>query len=96
MVVLVCYDVSTTDRAGERRLRRVAKVCESHGLRVQYSVFECRLSAAELVMFRQQLLDEVDLARDSLRLYFVSADDQARTEHFGAKKPVDLSGPLIV
>lgn len=27
MMVLVSYDVSTIDKAGSRRLRRIAKVC---------------------------------------------------------------------
>ncbi|MGH8042248.1 MAG: CRISPR-associated endonuclease Cas2, partial [Rudaea sp.] len=43
MLVIVCYDVSTETREGRRRLRRVAKACESVGQRVQKSVFECRV-----------------------------------------------------
>ena len=31
MMVLVSYDVSTRDAAGERRLRKVAKACRDHG-----------------------------------------------------------------
>ncbi len=45
MDLLVAYDISTEDLAGERRLQRVAKVCEQYGVRVQKSVFEARLSA---------------------------------------------------
>jgi CRISPR-associated protein Cas2 len=41
MMVLVSYDVSTVDRAGRTRLRRVAKACLNFGQRVQNSVFEC-------------------------------------------------------
>ena len=48
MLVVVCYDVNTETRAGRRRLRRVAKVCESSGQRVQYSVFECQLDLMRL------------------------------------------------
>ena len=40
---LVSYDVETTTREGRRRLRRVAKVCEDYGQRLQLSVFESRL-----------------------------------------------------
>ena len=43
MLVLVCYDVNTETKAGRRRLRRVAKVCEGTGQRVQKSVFECQV-----------------------------------------------------
>ena len=31
MLILVAYDVSTLTKQGARRLRRVAKVCESTG-----------------------------------------------------------------
>ena len=43
MLIIVCYDVNTETREGRRRLRRVAKVCEGVGQRVQKSVFECRV-----------------------------------------------------
>ena len=48
MLVLITYDVNTTDAAGKRRLRNVAKLCVAHGQRVQNSVFECSLDAAQL------------------------------------------------
>ena len=41
MLVLVTYDVSTVEKPGVRRLRRVARACEDYGTRVQKSVFEC-------------------------------------------------------
>ena len=40
MLVLITYDVDTTDAAGRRRLRQIAKKCVDHGQRVQASVFE--------------------------------------------------------
>ena len=43
MLIIVTYDVSTETKEGRRRLRRVAKVCESMGQRVQKSVFECQV-----------------------------------------------------
>ena len=52
MMVLVSYDVSTRDDAGRRRLRRVARLCEDHGQRVQNSVFECLVDAAQWVVLR--------------------------------------------
>ena len=44
MLILVAYDVSTLTKQGARRLRRVAKVCEGTGQRVQNSVFECEVN----------------------------------------------------
>ena len=47
MLVLITYDVNTETPAGRRRLRKVAKRCVDHGQRVQNSVFECLLDAAQ-------------------------------------------------
>lgn len=55
MLVLITYDVSTTDSAGKRRLRQVAKKCVAHGQRVQNSVFECNLDAAQYKLLQAQL-----------------------------------------
>ena len=55
MMVLVSYDVRTRDEAGRRRLRRVARLCEDHGQRVQNSVFECMVDAAQPVVLKAYL-----------------------------------------
>ena len=96
MMVLVSYDVSTMDRTGARRLRRVAKICQNHGQRVQYSVFECLVDPAQWTMMRQQLVEVIDVAQDSLRFYFLGANWQKRVEHVGAKEALDQEGQLIV
>ena len=96
MVVLVSYDVSTRDDAGKRRLRRIARLCEDRGQRVQNSVFECLLDAAQWVSFRASLLREVDLMQDSLRFYFLGTEWKHRVEHVGAKPTYDPQGPLIL
>lgn len=46
MRLLITYDVSTVDKAGVKRLRRVARACEDYGTRVQKSVFECTVWSA--------------------------------------------------
>jgi CRISPR-associated protein Cas2 len=96
MVVLVCYDVATVTSAGAKRLRTIADICEDHGIRVQYSVFECRLTPATWVLFRARLLRKFDPTEDSLRFYFLDRDAVARTEHHGAKTALDPTKPLIV
>ena len=60
MMVVVSYDVSTKDREGERRLRRVAKACLDYGQRVQNSVFECLLDPEQWSRLRLRLFDEYD------------------------------------
>ncbi len=96
MMVLVSYDVSMEDAEGPRRLRRVAKVCKNYGQRVQYSVFECLVDPAQWTMLRQNLIDEIDESKDSLRFYLLGANWRKRVEHVGAKEGIDQEGPLIL
>ncbi len=96
MLVLVTYDVNTEDRAGRRRLRRVARVCLDFGHRVQKSVFECLVGDKELVVLRKRLLDLIDRDTDSLRLYLLDEVTRERTEHYGIGAAPDMEGPLIV
>jgi CRISPR-associated protein Cas2 len=96
MLVLVSYDVSTRDEAGKKRLRRVARVCENKGQRVQNSVFECLVDAAQWVAFRAALIAEIDGGQDSLRFYFLGNEWQRRVEHVGAKPSYDPQAPMIL
>lgn len=96
MLVLVTYDVATSDDGGPRRLRRVARACSDYGTRVQKSVFECQVGQKEWIALRARLLDEVDLKSDSLRFYFLDSTTAARTEHHGASAPVDLAEPFVL
>jgi CRISPR-associated protein Cas2 len=96
MMVLVSYDVSTRDDAGRRRLRRVARLCEDHGQRVQNSVFECVVDSAQWVVLRASLVSEADPAQDSLRFYFLGTEWRRRVEHVGAKLSYDPEAPLIL
>lgn len=95
MLMLVTYDVATTDPAGRRRLRRVAKACLDVGQRVQNSVFECEVDPAQWTALRARLLDLIDPEQDSLRFYRLGADGKRRVEHVGAKPTLDLDGPLL-
>jgi len=95
-MVLVSYDVRTSEPGGAKRLRRVAKVSRNHGQRVQFSVFECIVDPAQWVKLRQALINEIDPEADSLRFYFLGANWRNRVEHIGAKVTVDQEGPLII
>jgi CRISPR-associated protein Cas2 len=96
MMVLVAYDVRTETTAGRRRLRRVAKLCQDTGQRVQFSVFECLVDQAQWVTFRAKLVAEIKPEEDSLRFYFLGANWHRRVEHVGAKPAYDPEGALIV
>jgi len=96
MLVIVCYDVRTETREGRRRLRRVAKVCESTGQRVQKSVFECQVTLAELETLERRLLATIDLLEDCLRLYRLPDTRGAEVREYGHFKAVDFEGPLVL
>jgi CRISPR-associated protein Cas2 len=96
MLVVVSYDVHTEDAAGRRRLRRVARLCQSFGQRVQFSVFECVVDPAQWTVLKASLLGEIEAEEDSLRFYFLGANWQNRVEHFGTKPGYDPEGPLVV
>ncbi len=95
MMVLICYDVDTTTTGGQKRLRKVAKLCEDYGQRVQNSVFECLLDAARFTQLKHRLTELVDTDKDSLRFYHLGDNWKPRVEHVGAKESLDLEGPLI-
>lgn len=95
MLVLVTYDVNTQDKEGRKRLRRVAKQCMNYGVRVQNSVFECIVDAAQLRTLRKLLSDEIDADKDSLRIYNLGERKNSNVEHIGAKPAVDVEGELI-
>ncbi|MBT9449742.1 CRISPR-associated endonuclease Cas2 [Akkermansia glycaniphila] len=96
MFVIISYDVATATRTGARRLRRIARICENYGQRVQNSVFECKIPPNLFVSVKQQLLETMDPEEDSLRFYFLGKDDEGKILHVGAKKSYDIDGPLII
>lgn len=95
MMVLVSYDVSTIDKRGQGRLRRVAKTCLDYGQRVQNSVFECLVDPAQWTELRAKLEAIIDDETDSLRFYFLGSSWVRRVEHVGAKPATNPEGPLL-
>lgn len=96
MLVLVCYDVNTETPAGRRRLRRVAKVCESTGQRVQKSVFECQIDIAQFENLERRLLKEIDLSVDCLRMYRMPEARGFQVVEHGKFRAIDFSAPLVL
>lgn len=96
MMVLITYDVNTETAEGRKRLQKVAKQCQNYGQRVQNSVFECILEPAMLKQLQSRLETIMDVDKDSIRFYYLGDDWRKRVEHVGAKKSIDLEGPLVV
>ena len=96
MLVLITYDVNTEDAAGRRRLRKVAKECVNYGQRVQNSVFECDLDAAQFELFKHKLESLIDSQKDSIRFYNLGNNYKPKITHFGAKASYDPQDVLMV
>lgn len=96
MLVLITYDVSTQDKEGKTRLRKVAKECVNYGQRVQNSVFECILDSSQALLLKDKLISLIDEEQDSLRFYYLGNKYQTKVEHFGAKAGYEAEGVLMV
>jgi CRISPR-associated protein Cas2 len=68
MLTIVAYDITEP-----KRLKQIAKFCEEWGVRIQYSIFECRLEADRFDDFWLELLERIDPATDRVVAYKVCA-----------------------
>jgi CRISPR-associated protein Cas2 len=77
MMTVFCYDVSE-----DKRRTRIAKLLVKEAMRVQYSVFEGRMSEARALSLSQRIAANLGDG-DSLRVYVISASGEARTRVYG-------------
>ncbi len=96
MLVIVTYDVSTLTKAGRKRLRHVAKICEAVGQRVQQSVFECRVNSMQYEELERNLLQEINQEEDNLRFYRLTEPVDLHVKEYGYFKAIDFEKPLIL
>lgn len=95
MLYIISYDVATTTPAGQKRLRRIARLCENYGVRVQNSVFECVLDYAAFISLKSQMSSIIEQSTDSLRIYPMGKNARDKIIHIGAKSAIDVQAPLI-
>lgn len=91
MLVIVSYDIVDT-----KKRTKLAKKLLNYGLRVQYSVFECDLSAEKIKEMEQTALKFVDLTKDSLRIYRLCDSCRARIDSFGIKNGWDEAQEIVI
>ena len=94
-MILITYDVSTSSSGGQKRLRKVAKLCQNYGQRVQNSVFECIVDSAQFATLKFKLYQIIDVKKDSLRFYHLGNNYKTKVEHIGVKESIDIEGPII-
>ncbi|MFC3996512.1 CRISPR-associated endonuclease Cas2 [Nocardiopsis sediminis] len=90
------YDVATTTPEGAQRLRRVAKVCEGYGLRVQKSVFEVVCTDADVLRLNDALLRIISDTEDSIRIYRMHQGSFKAVTTLGAARPLPHDGALVL
>ena len=95
MMLVITYDVNTTDSAGEKRLRKVAKLCERYGMRVQNSVFEVVVDGAQLIVLKSELAKIINHEDDSVRFYRLGNSYQHKIETMG-KEPLVQAGSALI
>lgn len=96
MLIVIAYDVNTEDAAGRKRLRKIAKQCVNYGQRVQNSVFECEVDAAQYRMLKAKLCAIMEEEKDSLRFYNLGNRSHAKIEHFGVREGYHADGLLML
>ncbi len=90
---LVCYDV-----ADDKRLRRVFKTMRNYGDHLQFSVFECQLTPADLARCRAELAAIIHHAEDQV-LFVNLGPTEGRGDRVitALGKPYSaIDGPCIV
>ena len=96
MDVVVAYDIADTEGAGSARLRRVAKVCERYGQRVQCSVFEFRLSPERMARMLGEIQDVIDRDQDSVLVYRLPGRLEDTRIRYGRGGVHELGHPWVL
>lgn len=96
MDILLTYDIADTQGEGAARLRQVARVCEKYGERVQFSVFECRLSPSQFARFIGEIQDAIDNRRDSVNVYRFSGKISDARLTLGRCGSRELGDPWVI
>lgn len=96
MMILLTYDVDFTQQQGARRLRKVAKLCERYGIRVQNSVFEMLVDPTQFVQIKEDLSKIIDMQTDSIRFYRLGSKWETKIETMGLEKGIKQDEPLLL
>jgi CRISPR-associated protein Cas2 len=85
MLTVFSYDVSE-----DKRRTRISRLLEKQAARVQYSVFETRMTEARCLSLSQRLAAQLGEG-DSLRVYVISASGESRSRVYGNGPPLQNS-----
>lgn len=89
--IVVSYDISNP-----KRLRKVAKIMESFGVRVQFSVFEVKLDPNDVVKMKRRLDKVIKPDEDQVRFYKLCQNCQNGLEIMGVLAKSGWDDVIIV
>jgi len=78
-VYLVAYDI-----ADDKRLKKTYKTMRGFGEHIQYSIFRCELSDANLVRMKLALTDVIQANEDQVLIFRLGPADGVFTEQVDA------------
>lgn len=87
MRVVATYDIQTDTPDGRRRLSRIAKRMQGFGVRIQKSVFECDIDAAQFERLRMAAEDLIDANKDSVIFFRLGGCCSGKTLRLGLAAP---------
>ena len=90
------FVVVSDDITNDRRSLKVMKALEGYGRRVQYSVFECRLTAKTYGQLRQRLSRLISVKEDDVRFYQLCRSCQRSRAGLGQGKPQEPKSYEVV
>jgi CRISPR-associated protein Cas2 len=96
MMILLTYDVDFSTDNGKKRLRKVAKLCERYGVRVQNSVFEMLVDSMQLAVLRNEIINLIDIKLDSVRIYKFSQKRINNVEIIGLEKGFKQEETIVI
>jgi len=96
MLIIVSYDVATSSQGGSKRLGLVSKECVKYGQRVQNSVFECYIDYSQFVLFKNKLLNIMNVKEDNIRFYLMGNNYKNKVENYGKKEEYKIDESIIL
>ncbi|PIF02466.1 MAG: CRISPR-associated endonuclease Cas2 [Propionibacterium sp.] len=88
---LIAYDI-----ADPHRLREIMIILEGYGERLQYSVFLCDLTRAELALWERDVRNVIELKEDSVVVINLGQPDNDLIYSIGVPRVLPYTGPTII
>lgn len=95
MLLIVAYDINTSDEDGKKRLNKISKICKKYGQRVQDSLFECYIDYSKCIELKLKLEKEIDKEKDTVRLYMIGNNYKNKVFYLGKDNLINLENSLI-